>query len=644
MDASAEKLNDLKYRPDIDGLRAVAVLLVLLNHLGTRATGGYVGVDVFFVISGYLISSQILTQVQAGRFTIWGFYERRIRRIFPALLALLAVATLVGYLNLAPADLYSFSQSLLAALFSVSNFCFWHQSGYFDAPSLLKPLLHTWSLGVEEQFYIFFPLFLIIVKRWMPGRLKLAIWIITGLTFTAACVCLRYDTATAFYFSPLRAWELLLGTIVSQRYVPAIDGIVARNIASLAGIVLILEPALAYNSHTLFPGYSALAPCLGTAVTIAAGETGPSLVGSLLSIRPIVFIGLISYSLYLWHWPIIVFARLCPIVFPFPLNTQEFRLVELIASFVSASLCWRFVELPFRKGKLRMPRKSLFLITGVSTIVLASAGLGLVLRHGIPLGYPTEALSIPQYSEDEGTATWRKGVCFLTPNYTFSQFNRTTCMAPVPGRKQYLLLGDSHAAHLYSGLSTIFPELNIMQANASFCPPLITVPVDLFVEFVPNCRSTNSYIFGDFLLHEKIDGVILSARWEEPMLPELRKTADWIQQHGMKVIVIGPSIEYDLPVPPMIVRALRHHQALKADDYLSVSPEVLDGKMATFVRNQTKAEYISTFEDLCTQDGTRWKCPVFAQPNIPLIWDSQHLTAQGSIFFAREIRNRGQIP
>jgi peptidoglycan/LPS O-acetylase OafA/YrhL len=207
----------LSYRRDIDGLRAIAVLLVVLFHIRTRVIGGYIGVDVFFVISGYLISSTILSEMAVGKFSIVNFYERRIRRIFPALLIMMLVTTALAYHYLAPMEMESYAKSLLAALFSVSNIFFSHQAGYFDGASGLQPLLHTWSLAVEEQFYIFFPIMLIVVRKWAPNRLKTAIWTITGVTFLMACIWVRRDPIFTFFFAPLRAWELLIGTIVSQR-------------------------------------------------------------------------------------------------------------------------------------------------------------------------------------------------------------------------------------------------------------------------------------------------------------------------------------------------------------------------------------------------------------------------------------------
>jgi peptidoglycan/LPS O-acetylase OafA/YrhL len=263
----------VRYRPDIDGLRALAVILVLMNHLETHMTGGYVGVDVFFVISGYLISANILSDMVAGKFTIVGFYERRVRRIFPALLVMLLVVTLLAYRYLIPSEVEDYSRSLLAALLSGSNFFFWHKGGYFDQPDL-EPLLHTWSLGVEEQFYILFPLLLVMIRRWFPRKLRPAIIGISVVSFIAACLTVRSHAIAAFFFAPLRAWELLMGTIVSQKYIPSLRGSLARNLASGAGLLLIMVPGFKYDDLTVFPGWTALPPCLGDGVFFGGPAAG----------------------------------------------------------------------------------------------------------------------------------------------------------------------------------------------------------------------------------------------------------------------------------------------------------------------------------------------------------------------------------
>jgi hypothetical protein len=313
-----------------------------------------------------------------------------------------------------------------------------------------------------------FPLFLIVVRRWFPNRLKTAIWGITVLTFTLACVCVQRDPAAAFFFAPLRAWELLIGTIISQHYVPAINSNGQRNFTAMIGLLLIMVPSVLYTAKTPFPGLAALPPSVGAALLIAAGEGGHSLVGRLLAWRPVVFIGLMSYSLYLWHWPILVFQESSYILISAPPGSKPVKVAVFVASLIVATLSWLFVETPFRTGRFRPSRRALFLVTGIAVTLIAGVGSFTVAYEGFPARFPSEALDIDRYTNYDFTSAFRENVCFIDPKTTlgsaFTNFDKSTCLAEDPTPKHYLLIGDSHAAHLYPGLVTVFPELNISQA------------------------------------------------------------------------------------------------------------------------------------------------------------------------------------
>ncbi len=382
------------YRPDIDGLRAVAVLLVLASHLDMKPLGGFIGVDVFFVISGYLISASILSDMQSGRFSIVAFYERRIRRIFPALLVMMIVTTALAWHYLLPQEIVLYAQSLLASIASGSNFLFWHEGGYFDLPANVKPLLHTWSLSVEEQFYVLFPLFLVAMRRWLPKSLKLGIIVISIVSFLTACLTVPNHDVAAFFFAPLRAWELLIGTILSQRYVPTLRSALSRELAGAIGLLLILVPAWLYTPDTPFPGLTAFPPCVGAALIIAAGATGTSLAGRLLAWTPIRFIGLISYSLYLWHWPIIVFQLSSAMIVPENTSRRLTQVILAVVSIAVATLSWKYVEQPFRAGRWRPNRRQLFATAGIASATLAAVGAVMLAYHGMPNRLPPDARSV----------------------------------------------------------------------------------------------------------------------------------------------------------------------------------------------------------------------------------------------------------
>jgi peptidoglycan/LPS O-acetylase OafA/YrhL len=251
------------------------VLLVVFNHLQFRHfEGGFVGVDVFFVISGYLIGTSLLAEFSRGTFSLTSFYERRIRRIFPALLVMLLIVSGLAYRFLMPEAMVAYAGSLVAAVLSFSNFLFWHQTGYFADASAAKPLLHTWSLAVEEQFYVFFPLLLFCVFRWCRRQLRAILWAVATITFALAVWFTGFDASTAFFWSPLRAWELLAGVLISQHPFEWFRFRGVREVATLGGLLLIVLPGVRYTPQTSFPGWTTLFPCLGAAFIIAAGRRG----------------------------------------------------------------------------------------------------------------------------------------------------------------------------------------------------------------------------------------------------------------------------------------------------------------------------------------------------------------------------------
>ena len=628
------------YRPDIDGLRALAVLLVIASHLKTRLTGGYIGVDIFFVISGYLISAHILEQLRQGSFSLMLFYERRVRRIAPALIVVLLGTTVLAWRYLFASEMVPYARTLVAAVLSLSNMLFWHQTGYFDWDSGFKPLLHTWSLAVEEQFYVFFPLLLMVVMRKRPGWLKVVLISLTAVTFTASVLLVfRYPVAT-FFFAPLRAWELMIGALLSQRYFPPIRTSPGRNMAACAGLLLIAIPAILYTDATVFPGFAALPPCLGAYLLIAAGETGSSVVGRMLSLRPVVFIGTISYSLYLWHWPLLVFQRLDRILIDAPLTQPSAKLAVFVASLAMGVLSWRFVETPVRRGRLKLARVPLFAATAIAGVLLTALGSGLWISHGAPRRFPPDVAAMAGFLSYDRAAPYREGVCFLqASSMTLDQFNQQVCLHQESGQTHYLLLGDSHAAQLWPGLSQTFPNLNILQASVGSCPPLLAEPADA----TSLCRAMMRFIYADYLPRHPVDKLLLSARWSETDPDRIGDIVSWAHAHGMEVILFGPTIEYDQPLPRLLAEGMMRDSNLQtaADTHATGDAIRMDRTLAKLAREQWKVRYISWFEDLCSPKG---QCPALAGPDIPMLWNQDHLTTAGSVAFARAIKARHQLP
>ena len=345
--------SSMKHRSDIDGLRAVAVLAVVLFHARVPGTsGGFVGVDIFFVISGYLISSIIATELRANTFSVVKFYERRCRRILPALFVMFAVVFVLAAAVLLPPDMVAFCRSLLSATFFVSNIYFWKTSTYFEGASQFKPLLHTWSLGVEEQFYIVMPLVLMLVAR--RARAAYAPWLLglfVGSLLLSVWGVTHAPNAT-FYVLPTRFWELTTGALVTlgmrKRTLPR----PVLELIGAAGLGLCVGSIALLSEVAPFPGWYALIPCLGAAAILYQGAIGDSAVTRILSAKPLVFIGQISYSLYLWHWPLLSLAK-------YEMSTRTLSGLEvatvLVAAFLVSVASWRSLNDHFE----RMPGNSM---------------------------------------------------------------------------------------------------------------------------------------------------------------------------------------------------------------------------------------------------------------------------------------------
>jgi peptidoglycan/LPS O-acetylase OafA/YrhL len=628
------------YRADIDGLRAVAVLLVFAYHLETFAAGyvaawrGFVGVDVFFVISGFLISSVILREIDNASFSIKEFYRRRIRRIFPALVVMMLVTAIVSSYYMLPTQLYAFAKSLLAATFSISNFYFLSTAGYFSS-NIDKPLLHTWSLAVEEQFYILFPLFLLVLRRFFPRRFKSAIVAVATASFILSVWVVHSSPTTAFYLPTTRAWELLLGAMLSIDLFPRVHTAAGRNLLSVVGLLAILIPGFIYI-NVPFPGASALAPCAGAAFIIAAGETGSSFVGRLLSLKPVVFIGLISYSLYLWHWPIILFQHMAMIQ---PRNASNHMIKGSIVvfAFAVATLSWRFIETPFRKGNLMLKGASAFRFAGASAAILAVFGCTILVSHGLPSRYSQRQLVLASYVDY--TAPGQEGVCSIEPGGP-AKFNVAHCLHQDPSKKNYLLIGDSHAAHLWYGLQKTFPEINFLEASASGCEPSVQAKPDsspfqrldrrLFTDF---CRPLMDYVFNDYLKTHHVDRILLAARWEEDALPRLDVTIHTLKARGLDILLFGPIVQYDSDLPWLLVTSLRERDPNLPLRHRLTDLEALDQQMGMLAQ-RWDVGYVSYFKMLC--QGR--ECAEYVNNDTPLQSDYGHLTPAGSLLVSARLK------
>lgn len=451
----------VKYRPDIDGLRAVAVSAVVLYHAGVpQVHGGFVGVDVFFVISGYLITGILYREMSERRFSLASFYERRVRRLLPTLFAMIAVTGVVSWFVLLPDDFSTFGRSVVATLLFVANIFFWRESSnYFDAPAHLKPLLHAWSLGVEEQFYILFPLFLLLAIRFLPWRALPALLLVGFLgSFALSVWGVANAPVATFYLLPTRAWELLAGAALGIGMVPSIRSGWLRESSAILGFLLIVLSIYLVTPETPFPGWAALPSCLGAALIIHANTGGRTVIGALLSQRPLVFIGLISYSLYLVHWPIFVLVGYAAIE---PLGAADIT-VCLLTSFGLAALSWRYIERPFRgTTKDLLSRKLVFASAGLGMVMLGTGGSVLALSGGLPQRMSEDVLQVldvQQYVGDERH-------CHLALRHKDDEL----CVRGGNIRETFMLLGDSHAGAIAPGLVAAAREAG--RAGLQFSEP-----------------------------------------------------------------------------------------------------------------------------------------------------------------------------
>lgn len=608
-----------EYRADIDGLRTVAVIPVVIFHLGTALfSGGFVGVDVFFVISGFLITQTLLDERGTVAQGLLDFYKRRVRRIFPALFVLYLAVMAAAAALLMSDQATEVSNSILASIFFVSNILFYGQSDYFDGALDSNPLLHTWSLSVEEQFYVFFPLLIFFTRSLADSRRRQIIWAITVASFLASVWMVYRDPSAAFYLIPFRTWELAIGALLALGAIPGPRRQWQAEAGAVLGLAMIGYAVLFYNKATLFPGLSALLPCVGAGLVILCGNGWKTLAGRALALWPMRFVGLISYSLYLWHWPIIVFYKHLDA----RLDNVE-RAGLLAASLVAAAISWKFIEQPFRHTPGLSSRQVVLRGTGAMAACAAAVfALAMVTSYAYPIS--AQARGVLAYGERTGrTAMMRTGTCFLTTQDTFDQFRPDECLGAGAGKPRVLIIGDSHAAHLYYGLHAALPTMQVLQATASGCKPLLST------RGAPQCLTLMDHVFNDYIPKLRPDVVIVSARWLDGDVPRVAETVAKIRQTVPRVLVSGPIVEYDQPLPRLL--AMQIDQGEPIDRHRNAQVPGIDTRLAAAMK-AAGVPYFSMYHAVCAPN-----CALWAQPGVPVQFDYGHLTQQGSIMVARQM-------
>lgn len=626
---------ELSRRSDIDGMRGVAVLAVLAYHYwGGLFRGGFIGVDIFFVISGYLLSAIIISEVKEGRFSFARFYERRIRRIFPALFALLALCAGFGAFFLLPPDALSLNHSTLAASLSSSNFYFWKTSNYFDAPAAVRPLIHTWSLGVEEQFYIVLPIFIVLIQRNLPRYLRTIVVVVAVSSFIWSVIEVRLDPGAAFFLPFSRSWELLLGTALALQVIPAPRSQMLREVLAAFGILGILCSVFLLTAGTPFPGENALLPCAAAAAIILAGDEGSTRTSRLLSRKPLVFVGLISYSLYLWHWPLLVFSKIA-VSQKFDFSVSGSHVLLAVLSIVIATVSWRFVETPFRSGRRRPNMRTIFIFGLTCVVTSVVCALILSSRHGQMGRFSHSVDEISDYLDygkthpEEFGLIFGSGSCYLDRREAVANFNEQECLKIIPGKQQVLIFGDSHAANLRQGLESAFPQVNFLQATSSSCPPTLARNRSS----TPECKQFVSKVLNEFIPAKSISMVLLNAFWTQSDLANLTDTVELLQRRGVTVVVFGPFPVYDSDLPRLLAKAMISQEINFPREHLVSQEEVLDEQMSQMARETWHVPYVSPLKILCP--GNR--CFEYAAPGVPLEFDTSHLTLEASKYLGQSV-------
>jgi peptidoglycan/LPS O-acetylase OafA/YrhL len=654
---SASQLVNTKYRADIDGLRAVAVLSVVVFHaFPFKFPGGYLGVDIFFVISGYLISTVLYENLAEGSFRFLDFYARRVKRIFPTLLLVLSICFASGWFYLLSDEFQQLGKHIAAGAGFISNLILWQESGYFDNAAATKPLLHLWSLGIEEQYYIFWPMILFFIWRQKLNPLAVMACM-TLVSFGLNIWQISGNPISTFYSPQTRFWELLIGSLLAyltvfkkellQKYKLGND-----SFQSLVGFLLLIVGLLFVNEKREFPGWWALLPTAGAALLISAG---PSAVVNryLLTNRLMVWIGLISFPLYLWHWPLLSFARIHAVGPP----SAGIRIFLILLSIALAFLTWKFIEKPIRFGRGGL-RKPLSLL--VAMVVIGCIGYATFLAKGFG-GYGPRGIhksefsayfenSIPQwnyFSKINYEETYRNDCNFydirkyrdgrasLVP---VSQI-APSCYEKHAGHKVVFIWGDSHAQQLYFGLkSNLTANWDVLMVASSNC----VAKIESFDSNMEFCQRSNWFALQK--IRSIKPDVVIIGQAHDHNFEEMQKVGLAVKNAGVeKVIFTGPVPHWTSDLPKIVVRRLWEDTPERTLIGSDKQTFVANGLLQSSFEKQSKLLYANLINPFCNDAGCLIRIGEDKKKDITS-WDYGHLTSRASDYLARNLLIKMILP
>lgn len=636
----------MQYRRDIDGLRALAVLPVIFFHAGFSSfSGGFVGVDIFFVISGYLITGIILSELGSDKFSIISFYERRARRILPALFFVIAVSVILAWLWLMPGDMRNFSDSVFAVALFFSNILFWRRTDYFATSSELAPLLHTWSLAVEEQFYVFFPVLLILTWRFARRHMLAVIAPLSAMSLAIAQWGVENEPGAAFYLLPTRGWELALGAAIAiwchEKSAPT-PGLFLDQTLSAFGLTLIAGSIFLFDENTPSPGLAMLAPTVGAGLIILYAKPA-TWVARLLGLRPLVTVGLLSYSAYLWHQPLFAFARHRSLHAP---DDRMYLALSALALGL-AWLSWRWVEKPFR-DRTRVNRRQIFTFAAAGTVALLVFG---VSGH-ISKGYFWRTGFKDDLARLEARIRVNFGLAEHCEDHNLeSEFCRT---ADTP---EVILWGDSYAMHLAQGLLASAPSIALVQATRSVCGPILgAAPVNAeypaawarecirsnerVVRYLKNSPSIKYAVLaspffryvnsGDQLLLD--DGRLVESG--EAGVAALRKTLATLKDLGITPVLFAPPPKNDMDIGRCLLNASRFGAAPTRCNFRTADINTLSTQVYRTLRTLEREARIIWLHDAICSSQT---CQAVIDETF-IYRDGGHLSHEGSALLGKRMR------